>query len=249
MVVKRSRSATRVLAVLERVAHHQPVGVSELARLLEADKSAVQRAIMTLADEGWIQPAHGSRTRWELTSHIQAVAHVGRGNTDLRQRARGALEALRDESGETILLNIPDIAHFVVIDVVESRQLLRTAPTIGLMVPVRESATGRAILPYMSRERQIDLLGGPPDAALLEDYAATRARGYSVSDGDIASGSTNIGAPIFEHDGYPSGAVILSGPSERLTSDRQGRIGAMVARTAHSLSRGAPRHGEGRSLG
>jgi DNA-binding IclR family transcriptional regulator len=238
--VKRSRSASRVLAVLERIARHQPVGVSALARLLGADKSAVQRAIMTLADEGWIRAAPGTPTRWQLTAHILAIAHIGQGSNDLRQRARSVLEALRDECGETVLLTVPDIHRFVVIDAVESRQLLRTVPHIGLTVPVRGSATSRAILPYMSRAQQIELLGGPPEASLLADFAATLEHGYSVNDGDVVEGSTNIAAPILELDGYPVGAVVVSAPSERLSSNHHARIGAIVLQAARGLSHSVP---------
>ena len=73
MTVKRSRSGSRVLAVLEAIARHQPVGVSTLARELATDKSAVQRAIMTLADSGWIHPAARSPTRWQLTRSESVV--------------------------------------------------------------------------------------------------------------------------------------------------------------------------------
>jgi DNA-binding IclR family transcriptional regulator len=236
VAVKRSQSAARVLAVLEGVARHQPVGVSELARALSADKSAVQRAIMTLADEGWIRAASATQGKWQLTAHILAVAHVGRMSNDLRQRARAALEALRDESGETVLLVVPDIRRFVVVDALESRQLLRTVPNIGLGVPVRRSATSRAILPHMTPEAQIDLLGEPPDAQVLAEFAATLKRGYSISDGDVVAGSTNIAAPILEVDGRPVGAVVVCGPSERLTTKNLRRIGAMVLQTARSLS-------------
>jgi DNA-binding IclR family transcriptional regulator len=236
VAVKRSQSGTRVLAVLEGVARHQPVGVSELARALSADKSAVQRAIMTLADEGWIRAASATPGKWQLTAHILAVAHVGRMGNDLRQRARGALEALRDESGETVLLVVPDIRRFVVVDALESKQLLRMVPNIGLGVPVRQSASSRAILPHMTPQAQMELLGEPPDAGVLAEFAATLKRGYSVSDGDVVAGSTNIAAAILEVDGRPVGAVVVCGPSERLTTKNQRRIGAMVLQTAGSLS-------------
>lgn len=239
MAVKRSQSASRVLAVLEGIARHQPIGVSDLARLLDVDKSAVQRAIMTLADAGWIRSASGTPSKWQLTAHILAVAHMGTVSNDLRQRARRALEALRDASGETVLLTVPDIRRFVVIDALESRQMLRTVPHVGLSVPVRGSATSRAVLPYMSREQQIEFLGRPPDARLLADFAATLKSGYSISVGDVAEGSTNIAAPILEMDGHPVGAVVVSGPSERLTATRHRKIGDMVLQTARGLSRGA----------
>jgi len=235
--VKRSQSASRVLTVLEGIARHQPVGVSDLARLLDADKSAVQRAIMTLADAGWIGSTSGTPGKWQLTAHILAVAHMGTVSNDLRQRARSALEALRDASGETVLLTVPDIRRFVVIDALESRQMLRTVPHIGLSVPVRGSATSRAVLPYMSREQQVEFLGKPPDARLLADFAATLKNGYAISDGDVLKGSVNIAAPILEMDGYPVGAVVVSGPSDRLTAARHRKIGDMVLRTARALSR------------
>jgi IclR family acetate operon transcriptional repressor len=239
VAVKRNFSASRVLSVLEGIARRQPVGVSELARHLATDKSAVQRAIMTLADDGWIRAAPGKPTRWQLTAHILAVAHMGDGNGDLRQRARATLEALRDALDESILLVVPDIGRFVVIDVLESRQMLRTAPHVGMIVPARGSATSRAMLPHMSQEQQIDVLGELPDAALIADFPATLARGYSVSDGDVIAGSTNLAAPIFEVGDRPIAAVVVSAPSERLTRDRHPGIGAQLARAARSLSRGA----------
>jgi DNA-binding IclR family transcriptional regulator len=238
--VKRSQSASRVLAVLERIARHQPIGVSELARRLDADKSAVQRAIMTLADNGWICAAPGTPTRWQLTAHIFAIAHIGHGSNDLRRRARNVLEALRDASQETVLLTVPDIRRFVVIDALESLQLLRMVPRIGLSVPVRGSATGRAVLAYMTPEAQIEMLGAAPDADLRREFEAARRRGYAVSDGDVVAGSTAIAAPIFEADGQPVAAVVVSAPSERVTAKRHGRIGAMVLQAARDLSRGAP---------
>jgi DNA-binding IclR family transcriptional regulator len=240
MAVKRSQGGARVLAIVEHIAQHQPIGVSELARLLGADKSAVQRSLMTLADEGWIRAAVGTPSKWQLTAHILAVAQQSQSNDDLRQRARSALEELRDQSGETVLLVVPDIGRFVVVEALESKQMLRTVPKIGLGVPVRRSATSRAVLPYMSLARQVELLGEPPDAGLLAEFAATLKRGYSVSDGDVARGSTNIAAPILEVDGQPAGAVVVSGPSERLNAKLQRSIGAMVLQTARSVSRGAP---------
>jgi len=214
MTVKRSRSASRVLAVLESIARHQPIGVSTLARELAADKSAVQRAIMTLADSGWIHHAAGAPTRWQLTARILAVAHMGHSGNDLRQRARGTLEALRDECGETVLLTVQDMLGFVVIEAIESRHMLRTVPHIGMAVPVRGSATARAMMPYMTEERQTQLLGSRPEAALLEEFAA----------------------PILEVDGRPSAAIAVSAPSGRLPASHHDTIGAMISRAARKLS-------------
>jgi DNA-binding IclR family transcriptional regulator len=238
MAVNGSKSGTRILAVLELIARNQPVGVSEIARLMDADKSAIQRAIVTLAREGWIQAAPLPPTRWLLTGHIHLVAHLAHGG--LRGRVRAALEALRDTSGETTGLTVPDAGRFVTIEAVESRQRLRMALHVGMEVLSDVSATGRAVLPYLPAARQLELLGAPPSAQLQRDFATSVRQGYFVREDDDVYHSINIAAPVFEVDGSPMGAVILCAPRERLTPSDYERVGAMVLRTARELSLSAP---------
>jgi IclR family acetate operon transcriptional repressor len=239
MPVKSSQSAARVLAVLEKIAEHQPIGITELARVMSTDLSAMQRALATLERQGWIAAAPDKPVRWELTTRIHAVAQLAQGSHDLRRRAHPVLLALRDETTETASLNVFERGEFTIAEVLESQRYLRVVIPEGIVVPAHGSATGRAVLPYLSRARQIELLGGPPDAAELKEYAATIARGYSVSSGVVYSGFTNIAAPVFENDGRPVGAIVLAGPSDRLLPKTHAKLGASVVVAARKLSRAA----------
>jgi len=125
LAVKRSQSAARVLAALEQIARHQPIGVSALARLLDADKSALQRDVMTLADAGWIRAAPGPSTQWELAPYAMTIAQLPASLSGLRMQARAALDALRQEINETVYLMAPDRNRFIVVDAIESRPGLR----------------------------------------------------------------------------------------------------------------------------
>jgi DNA-binding IclR family transcriptional regulator len=241
MSVKGNKSGTRLLALLECIARHQPIGVSELSRLMKTDKSTVQRAIMTVVEGGWVRAAPGAPTRWQLTGHILHVAHMAHGSSGLLQRARPALEALRDASGETICLAVPDIEGFVLIEVIQSQQPLRMVPPVGIVISGGESATGQAVLPYLPHAEQIKLLGGAIDAALDKILNTTLRRGYAVNQDDRAGGSINVAAPIFELDGQPAGAVTLCAPKGRLLPEHYARVGAMVLRTARQLSLAPPR--------
>lgn len=240
MPVKRSQSAARVLKVLEEIARYQPIGVGELAKRIGADKSAVQRDIMTLADGGWIRTTSGTPTRWELTAHILTVSQMSHSGNDLRRRARSTLEALQKECGETILLTVPDRQQFVVIDVVESHHFVRTAPYVGLVIPVVGSATSRVLLPYMAEDERTAMLGVPPDARMRDHFSRTLELGYAVSVGDVYSGSTNIAAPIFQADGRPIAAIVVSAPADRITRSDYAKVGTQVLRAAQRLSTGAP---------
>jgi len=241
MSVKRSRSASRVLSVLEGIAQNQPIGVSELSRILDDDKSAVQRAIMTLADEGWIAPTPGTQRRWQLTAHILTVATAAHRSDNLRVRAKLVMENLRSETKETVLLAVPDHRRFVIIEVLESQQLLRMVPHVGMTIPAWGSATSRAILAYLPEEKQLEILGEPVDEEMAADYATIRTRGFAISAGDVVHGSTNIAAPIIESDGWPVAALVVSAPSDRLSPEQHTQIGEQVLLAAQSLSRGFPR--------
>lgn len=240
MPVKRSHSATRVLKLLEAVAEQQPIGVRALARLLDEDPSAIQRALMTLADNGWISATRESPVRWEVTAHILAVAHAAHGGNDLRKRARPALERLRDETNETVLLALPDVRGFVVADVIESQQILRVVLQVGTAIGATKTATGRALLPFLDSRRQVALLGSMPDRQMSESFERTRARGYATSEGEVNPATTSLAAPIFDFAGQPIAAVVVSGPRERLTKPINKMIAEKLVRASREVSQSVP---------
>lgn len=240
MGVKRSQSASRVLSVLETIAAHQPIGSSALAKLMDEDRSAMQRALMTLADAGWIRTTYERPPRWELSAHLFTIARLPYSAGSLREDARRSLEELRNEIDETAFLAVPDVNQFVVVDVAESRQMLRMAPRIGELIAPRESATGRAVLPYLEAGRQAEMLGRPPNEAELAEFATTRKRGYGISVGDVLQWVTSLAAPVFDGHGEPLGAIVISGLTDRITAERQIGIGNLLAQTARRLSRGVP---------
>lgn len=241
MAVKRSQSATRVLSVLELVAARHPIGVSALAKLLDDDRSAVNRAVMTLADAGWIRPAHGAGARWELSPRLFAIAHLPDNLNDLRARGRAVVERLRERTDETVFLAVPDVNRFLVIESAESPHALRMSSRVGQVFQSPDSATGRAFLPYFDAERQAMMLGHAPTAADLAEFAATRARGFSLSAGDVMAGVTNLAAVVFGASAEPVAALVLTGPSDRVTPDRHGELGKLLAEGAAWLSRDGSR--------
>ena len=240
MPVKRSHSAARVLKLLEAVAEQQPIGVRSLARLLDEDPSATQRALMTLADNGWIATTRESPVRWEVTARILAVAHAAHGGNDLRKRARAALERLRDATNETVLLVLPDVSGFVVADVIESQQILRVVLQVGTKVSANKTATGRAVLPFLDSKRQAELLGTIPDRQMLQIFEHTRVHGYAISEGEVHEATTNLASPIFDFAGQPLGAIVVSGPRARLTKQVIKMIAEKLVRTSREVSQNVP---------
>jgi IclR family transcriptional regulator, acetate operon repressor len=238
MAVKPVRAVTRALAVLDAVAGHEPIGVAALARLLHEDTSAVQRALVSLHDAGWIRPAAGSPVRWEVSAKVVALGSRPAGRSGLRDRARPALESLRDRTAESAFLVEVDDTRLVVTDVVESPQVVRAAPRVGLQLPVALSASGRAVLSALAPDVQVRFVGSPPDDSLLRELARVRGRGWSQSAGLVGPDQTSVAAPVLGADGVAVGAITVTGPRDRMPAARQQEFGALVAEAARRLSAG-----------
>lgn len=236
MSVKSSQSGARMLAVFEAIAGGQPVGASALARLLDEDKSAVQRSLVTLSRAGWIATTTERPVRWELSARLFSLAHLPHSSEDLRRRAAPALTDLRDRTGETAFLAIPDLSHFIVVEVAESRQLLRTAPPIGEIIEVTGTATGRVMLANMSEERRAQLLRRAPTPAESAEFEACRSRGFAVSVGEVVAGTSNIAAPVIGAKGEAVAAIGITAPTDRLEPSKHESVGVMLAQQAERLS-------------
>jgi len=234
MAVKRNRSGGRMLAVFEAIARGQPLGVSALARGLDADKSAVQRDLMTLADAGWIaqSPEGGG---WELTPHVLTLARPPHSSASLRVRVRPVLERLRAATGETAYLAVPDGDHFVVVDAVDSPHLLRMVPPVGIVIPMAGSATGRAVLAALPESEREAVLGEPVSAALAAELAATRKRGFAINDGDIVAGALAMAALVRGPGGAVVGSLVLTAPAERLAEAQRAAAGVLLREAAEAL--------------
>lgn len=235
MAVKRSSSAARMLSVFEAVAAAQPIGVSALARRLEADKSAVQRDLMTLADSGWIRPAPGIGGQWELSPHILTLARPPHSTDSLRLLARPLLDRLRMETGETAYLAVPEGDHFIVMAAAESHHLLRMVPAVGIVIPMEGSATARAVLPYLPSAEQ-ERLCGSVTPSVEQEFAETRARGFAVNDEEIQAGAVAIASAVLNTSGRPVGSLVLTGPAERLGRTRRDEVGTLLRDAARQLA-------------
>lgn len=224
-----------MLTVFEAVVAEQPIGVSALARRLDADKSAVQRDLMTLADARWIKAAPGAGGQWELSPHILTLARPPHSTDNLRLLARPLLNRLCMQTGETVYLAVPEHDHFVVMAAAESHHLLRIVPAVGIVIPMERSATARAVLPYLPAADQQRLCGSVTPS-MEQDFAETRARGFAVNDEEIQVGSVAIASAVLDGSGRPVGSLVLTGPAERLGPVRREEVGTLLRDAARQLA-------------
>ncbi len=223
MAVKTIQSVHNALAVLETLAAHQPIGVSALARMAEIDKTAVQRILLTLGDAGWIHQLDTGD--WSITSKaLQIGTHYTSG---LRELAHPHLVQLQRDTDETVLLFAREANTMVVLDTVDSSQVLRMTVPIGMVVPIHQ---GAAIDAWMSDDERAALphLVSVPSASAL---ATVRANGYFVID-EMYPNAIAAGAPVFDRRNRPIATITIVAPKARVNRAAARRLGECAAATA-----------------
>jgi IclR family acetate operon transcriptional repressor len=227
--VKQIQSVHNACAMLEAIAERQPLGVSELARATGIDKSAAHRLAVTLHRARWLDRTRDGR--WRIAPTLARLA-LRASTATLISELRPRMEALRDETGETVMLVAIEDARLRVREVVESRHPLRIAAPVGSVLPLIRSSAARAIAAHLPPEELAALRRAHP--ALDDDpaLARVRQRGWAVNDREIVAEARVVGAPVLSTDGYPVAALIVCGPTSRISTARMKQLGPLVARAA-----------------
>ncbi|GAA5163052.1 IclR family transcriptional regulator [Pseudonocardia eucalypti] len=241
------RSVKTAFQVLDAVADHQPVGLSELARRLEMPKATVQRSLAVLAEIGWIRADGQDITRWVLSERARILAQRVGDYARLRNAALPSLARLHADTLETIHLAVPEDDEVVLIERLDSTHPVRAVRPIGSRLPLHASSNGKAILACLPDEEvraylEHDLAARArntktdPDALLVE-LKLVRERGYAVADEEAADGVASVAAAIRPEGRRAVAAMSVSGPVTRIRPDIYQFYGEKVKAAAQTAGR------------
>jgi IclR family transcriptional regulator, acetate operon repressor len=240
-------SVLTALRVLEVVSEHQPIGVSDVARGLGMPKSSAQRALISLAEAGWVRRVDDSpSTRWALTPRALIVGSRAGGDVGLTAVARPAMEYLHAQTRETIHLLVHEDDHMVFVERLESPQVVRSSYPLGMRAPMSACSSGKAFLAAMpSDEAAVIISHGLPastgasitdPARLMEELDRTRARGFAINRGELSPDISAVAAAILDGHRRPVASISISVPAQRMTEDLWDTYGGMVVGAARQVS-------------
>jgi DNA-binding IclR family transcriptional regulator len=244
------QSVTRVIRILEALsAGTGPVSLADLSRALDTPKSSLAALLRGLAEEDFVMSVDGA---WRLGPGAyglgSALMEARRGihSSDL---VREGMRRLAERSGETVLFAVADDDGQTItyVDVVESRNAVRFAVSVGDRRPLYSTAGGRMLLATEKDEaltRYLDALKPQRFTAqtltgkreLTEAVAAARSSGVAQTVDQAADDVTGTAAAIRDAAGAVLGALVVAAPSSRSHS-RQGELAAMTKAEAAAISR------------
>ncbi len=246
-VIQSARRTLQVLLVFGRPPFRY--SLAELVNATHYEKNQLYRSLKTLESVGFL--AVGGDGRFELTKVVNvlgAASAQGR-STSLVAVATPFLDELAARTCESVNLGALAGDQVVCVDYRESASMVRLMLTVGQASTLHAGAAPKAILAHLPDSRREEYLTRLPSLpryanltvrdveALRADLAATRARGYSISEGEFDESAVCMGAPIYDHAGHVVAGVSVGGPRSRVPRDHVPVLGRMAVEAANGISR------------
>ena len=226
------------------------IGLSDLARLSGADKSAVLRMVNAMVVHGLLDQRVDNR-KYRLGSACIRWAQLREKATPTEQVLRPIVDQLANDSQETTHCSLLFGEKLVISLVAESPQINRVHMDLGLLLPLAATASGLAVLAYsdpsLAAAATSSTLPAFTDDTLTDpdqiraEIQDTRQRGYSISKGYFETQVHSVAAPIFGLDGVVVGTLAIASPAHRMSQQKEVSNGQLVQHAAAqaTLSMGA----------
>lgn len=237
------RSIERAFQLLEHLADAGgEAGITELATTSALPLPTIYRLMRTLLASGYVRQEQSKR--YSLGPRLIRLGESA--ERLLGARARPSLARLVDETGETANMAILEGDEVVYVAQVPSRHSVRMFTEVGRRVRPHCTGVGKALLaqlPTHAARAILDRTGLPAQtprtitdpAALIEELARTRQRGYAIDDEEQELGVRCVAVPLI---GAPTPtAISVSGPHGRLTAEAVERLAPIMRRVAGDLAR------------
>jgi len=241
-----STSATRAFELLDRIAVAGPQGLTlaKLAEEVPTAKSTTHRYVTTLLQLGVLRRDGAGRLRLGLK--LIELANALLSADDLCLAAEPVMHELVARTGETVHLGVLDDGHVVYVAKVESPQSVRLVSHVGARVPLHCTAMGKALMARLEGNALLDAFARPREARTVHTVTAAdtlsaelenvRSAGLAIDDEENELGVRCIGAAIVVGHGDSIGAISVSAPATRMTSERCTQIAPTVIAAAEAIA-------------
>ncbi|WP_148861393.1 IclR family transcriptional regulator [Marinobacter fonticola] len=241
-------SIDKAIQVLEAVCDSaEPVRFTDLVTRLKLPKSTAHRLLTTLLEQGLVRYDRIEQ-RYSPGYRLLTLAQRTWAGMDIPRAAKDYMQRLLQQAGETVHLAVVDGNEIIYVDKLESPKTVRLYSAVGKRGPMYCTGVGKAILAYLSQERQDEVIAQTTfqrhtahtlsDArALRQALADIRVRGCALDMEEHEEGIRCVAAPIFNFRGDVVASISVTSVASRMTNTRLQDLQPVVLDIARSISR------------
>lgn len=221
------RVLDRAFRILSLLTDGKPRTLAEISESIDLNLSTTFRMLSTLSYHRYVR-------RNEMTNQYQlglACLELAQGYTlsdNLGRVAKTELEALRDETKETVHLVILDHMQVVYIEKIPGLHAIGImSSSVGRHAPAYCTGVGKVLLAYLKEDQvrsfydKNGLLRYTSNTItdldlLMQQLAQVRCQGYALDKGEHEDEVRCVAAPIFDMEGKTVAAISISGSALRM---------------------------------
>jgi IclR family transcriptional regulator, pca regulon regulatory protein len=192
--------------------------LSEVATAAGLARPTARRILLTLEELGYVRAMGGM---FALTPHVLELGMAYIGSTSIWDIARPHMERLVARTGESSSLAQLDGSDIAYVARVAVPKVITFAVTIGTRFPALQTSLGKALLASLTPEERARTLAEPsrsgitprwnPDIAERDRaLSEVRARGWALTDEELAPGIRSIAAPVRDSETHVVAALNVS---------------------------------------
>ncbi len=228
-----SQAVGRALSLLSLVGRGGAggIGLAQLAETAGLARPTARRLLLALGAARLVDQDRQTR-RYHLGPEALLLGRFAEDRHGILTQARDAMLRLARETGDTVLLTVPQDDHTLCLERVEGSFPVRTHALMrGDRKPAGVGAGALALLAALpeaeaqgliSRARPaIDAIAPDLFDSISHDIGTARGLGYALNPGRVVPGSWGIGMAILWPDGRPAGALSLAAIEDRMRPDRR----------------------------
>lgn len=246
-MIESIKKSFQILEILSN--NESPCGVTELANIMNLDKSTVFRILRTMKSKGYVEQPYGTK-KYIMGIRILELSNKLIQKMEIAAIAKPMLKELSQSSGESAHLAVLRRGKVIYIDRTIGSEVVGVHTNIGDHEPVHCTGVGKAILAFLPSEevqnnlketkaKSLEKFTGKTITSLSKlekELEKIREAGFALDDEELYEGVRCLAAPIKNYRNEVIASLGISGPINRMTDQRISHLAGSVVEMALKIS-------------
>ena len=242
---KRVPAVDKTFSILELVAaSKEPLGISEITRALDFNKSTVFNIIHTLTDLEILKQAPDNK--FGLGIQFYLLSKASRNGSEIISTIHPYLERINQKTNLSVFLGIRSGLHAVIMDKVDADFDIKISSEIGMRLPLLAGAGGKAMLCQMSDD-EIDRILSENVLRRFTRYSSidktkyknmlkkARREGIAFDKEEYIEGIRALAVPLKIDNGNPQFAIWAVGLKGQIKNEVIGTYAELLTKSAKEI--------------
>lgn len=242
---KRVPAIDKCFAILQLFANsEQTLGISDVSKQLELNKSTVFNIIHTLKDLKVLEQCHDGK--FNFGTNLYLLGNANRKRSDLIQTVHPFLVKINRETKLSAFLGIRSELRAIIIDKVDTAYDIKISSEVGMRLPLLAGAGGKALLSQLSDEeidrilsvnaiRKFTSKTSNDKRKFKKEVLETREAGIAFDDGEYIDGVVAFSAPLKTYRRDLQAAIWAVGIKQQTSAETVSEIKAFLKQIADDI--------------